>query len=168
MLSATLLVVCTFSPGVGTMAPQIRFEASRLFVSLIVCHSPPCTRRSALLQPHLLRPTPYSRYIHSTQLDRSNKSHVLLSLPAYCSWTTWPSFGHDYSEGKQGGWLCLARAYGMLWYIKSTVWGPNYLAGTNDFGPWFDLVCDFAKANTLLILTPQVKYIDFFSKNGND
>ena len=44
--------------------------------------------------------------------------------------------------------------------------GP--VSSTSDFNAWFDPVCSYAKANTLLILTPQVRHIDFFSKNGND
>lgn len=41
----------------------------------------------------------------------------------------------------------------------SVLWGPNYVgpvAIANDFSAWFDPVDEFAKANTLLILTPQM------------
>lgn len=43
--------------------------------------------------------------------------------------------------------------------------GP--VASTSDFSTWFDPVCNFAKANTLLILTLKLDTLAF-SKNGND
>ena len=42
--------------------------------------------------------------------------------------------------------------------------GPE--AGTSDVHSWFGPVCDYAKANTLLILSPQVRHMDFFLKMG--
>lgn len=39
-------------------------------------------------------------------------------------------------------------------------------AGTSDFHAWFGPVCNYAKANTLLILSPQVRHLDFFLKMG--
>lgn len=45
---------------------------------------------------------------------------------------------------------------GNVVICEGSALGPNYMgpvAGTRDFSACFDPVCDFAKANTLLILT---------------
>lgn len=65
------------------------------------------------------------------------------------------------SGSGQGSWdvvMRSGRALGVC-YV-----GPQ--AGTSDVHAWFGPVCDYAKANTLLILSPQVRHMDFFLKMG--
>lgn len=65
------------------------------------------------------------------------------------------------SGSSQGPWGVVMRSGCAL---EAYYMGPE--ADTSDFHDWFGPVCDYAKANTSLILSPQVRHLDFFLKMG--
>lgn len=145
----------------------------------------------APLQPHLLKAGPYSSatteapssvtwsvFTHTptgmctcelrvpcTGNEASRPACLLslrpLSLPAGMAAPKGSGVVAGCSGSGQGPWDVVMRSGRALgvYYMGSE-------AGTSDVHAWFGPVCDYAKANTLLILSPQVRHMDFFLKMG--
>lgn len=146
----------------------------------------------ALLQLHLLKAGPYSSVIiqvpssvtracvhthtptdlrmcelqvQCTGSEASRPACLLslrpLGLPAGTAAPQGSGAVAGYSGSSQGPWDvvmrsgCALEAYNM---------GPD--ADISDFHAWFSPGCNYAKANTSLILSPQVRHLDFFLKMG--